>query len=125
MSPISRAYARLERYIALLGINVGASKTTLEKRRELAARIPAAREPIQTISDLYTRERYGAVLPADDLSQTQNRRAERAWQRTRGNIIRRWLGRAAALPTAQLISAFSKRENCDSANASSGVPSQR
>ena len=93
MSPISRAYARLERYIALLGINVGASKTTLEKRRELAARIPAAREPIQTISDLYTRERYGAVLPADDLNQTQNRRAERAWQRTRGNIIRRWLGR--------------------------------
>ena len=93
MSPVSRAYARLERYIALLGINVGTSQTTLEKRRELSSRIPAAREPIQTISDLYTRERYGAVEPDDERYQRQNQRAERAWQRTRGNIIRRWLRR--------------------------------
>ena len=35
LSPVSRAYARLERYIGLLGINVGRTKTTLEKRREL------------------------------------------------------------------------------------------
>jgi len=93
LSPVSRAYARLERYIGLLGINIGSSRTTLEKRRELQQRIPAASEPIGAISDLYTRERYGASsqLPAENKAFAET--AEKAWYRTRGNILRRWLRR--------------------------------
>ena len=93
LSPVSRAYARLERYIGLLGIRVGRNQTTLEKRRELQRRIPAAREPIRTISDLYTRERYGVTsqAPGDDKASAET--ADRAWYRTRGNILRRWLRR--------------------------------
>jgi len=93
LSPVSRAYARLERYIGLLGIRVGRNQTTLEKRRELQRRIPAAREPIRTISDLYTRERYGLTsqAPGDDKASAET--ADRAWYRTRGNILRRWLRR--------------------------------
>lgn len=93
LSPVSRAYARLERYIGLLGINIGSAQTTLEKRRELQQRIPAAQEPIGAISDLYTRERYGAVsqAPADNKAFAET--AEKAWYRTRGNILRRWLRR--------------------------------
>lgn len=92
LSPVSRAYARLERYIRLIGINVGGSLTTLEKRRELQRRIPAAREPIRTISDLYTRERYGGNR--EDLGGRQfAESAEQAWHQTRGNILRRWLRR--------------------------------
>ena len=93
LTPISRAYARLERYIQLIGINVGSQQTTLEKRRELQRQIPSARESIRTISDLYTRERYGGVsqqVPEDDGYADS---AARAWQRTRGNILRRWLRR--------------------------------
>ena len=54
LSPVSRAYARLERYIQLIGISIGSTFTTLEKRRELQRRIPAARDSIGAISDLYT-----------------------------------------------------------------------
>ncbi len=93
LSPVSRAYARLERYIGLLGINVGRSQTTLEKRRDLQQRIPAAREPIRTISDLYTRERYGASNQDPGADKAFAETAEKAWYRTRGNILRRWLRR--------------------------------
>ena len=93
LSPISRAYARLERYIQLIGIDIGGNKTTLEKRRELQQKIPAAREQIRTISDLYTRERYGDSSQDEGDNKRFAARAERAWYRTRGNIIRRWLRR--------------------------------
>ena len=93
LSPISRAYARLERYIQLIGIDIGSSKTTLEKRRELQQRIPAAKEQIRTISDLYTRERYSGGNQDPGENKRFAARAERAWYRTRGNIIRRWLRR--------------------------------
>ena len=93
LSPVSRAYARLERYIGLLGIRIGRTKTTLEKRRELQQRIPAASEPIQTISDLYTRERYGIVSQMPGENKASAETADKAWYRTRGNILRRWLRR--------------------------------
>ncbi len=93
LSPVARAYARLERYIGLLGIDIGRSQTTLEKRRELQQRIPAAQEPIGAISDLYTRERYGKAKQAPADNKTFAEAAEKAWYRTRGNILRRWLRR--------------------------------
>lgn len=93
LSPVSRAYARLERYIGLLGISIGRTQTTLEKRRELQQRIPAAQEPIGAISDLYTRERYGAASQAPNANKASAETAERAWYRTRANILRRWLRR--------------------------------
>ena len=89
LSPVSRAYARLERYIQLIGINVGSALTTLEKRRELQRRLPAAREPIRTISDLYTRERYSGSRDAPENNNFADS-AEKAWYLTRGNILRRW-----------------------------------
>ncbi len=92
-SPITRAYARLERYIQLLGINTRSAQTTLEKRRELQQRIPAAKEPIRTISDLYTYERYGGGSQDPNANKMLADSAEKAWYRTRGNILRRWLRR--------------------------------
>ena len=93
LSPVSRAYARLERYIGLIGIKTGKTQTTLEKRRDLQQRIPAAREPIRTISDLYTRERYGAASQAPGEDKAFAESADKAWYRTRGDILRRWLRR--------------------------------
>ena len=91
LSPISRAFARLERYTQLIGIHVGSQQTTLEKRRELQRHIPAARESIRTISDLYTRERYGGVSQQSGDDELYAESADKAWHRTRGNILRRWL----------------------------------
>lgn len=93
LSPISRAFARLERYTQLIGIHVGSQQTTLEKRRELQQHIPAARESIRTISDLYTRERYGGVSQQSGDDERYAESADKAWHRTRGNILRRWLWR--------------------------------
>jgi transglutaminase-like putative cysteine protease len=93
LSPVSRAYARMERYIGLLGIRFGDNKTTLEKRRELQKRLPAAKEPIRAISELYTVERYRGR--SDD--PTEHARfaetADKAWDHTRKNIVLRWLRR--------------------------------
>ena len=93
LSPVSRAYARLERYIQLVGIRVGSNKTTLEKRSELQKRIPAAKEPIRAISDLYTLERYRGTSKDPSEPARHADTAEKAWYRTRGKIIRRWLRR--------------------------------
>ncbi len=93
LSPISRAFARLERYTQLIGIQAGSQQTTLEKRRELQQQIPAARESIRTISDLYTRERYGGVAQQAGDEDQYAESADKAWHRTRGNILRRWLKR--------------------------------
>jgi len=92
LSPISRAFARLERYMQLIGIRFGSAKTTLEKGSELQRRLPAAREAIRTISSLYTRERYGAPAIGED-PQLFAQNAEQAWTQTRGDILRRWLRR--------------------------------
>lgn len=93
LSPVARAYARLERYIQLIGISIGSTLTTLEKRRELQRRLPAAREPIGAISDLYTRERYSSGDSGVREDKQYAERAEKAWYRTRANILRRWLRR--------------------------------
>ena len=93
LSPVSRAYARLERYIGLLGIRVGSSKTTLEKGDELQKRLPAAKEPIRAISDLYTLERYRGISRDSSEPSRHAHTAERAWYHTRAKIIRRWLMR--------------------------------
>lgn len=93
LSPVARAYARLERYIRLIGINIGSTLTTLEKRRELQRRIPAARDSIGAISDLYTRERYSSGDSGASQDKQFAERAEKAWYRTRGNILKRWLRR--------------------------------
>lgn len=93
LSPVTRAYARLERYIQLLGISIGLNQTTLEKRRQLQQRLPAARESIRTISDLYTRERYSGRDQDHGENKASAETAEKAWYRTRGNILRRWLRR--------------------------------
>ena len=93
LSPVSRAYARMERYVTLLGMRFGSDKTTLEKRREIQKKVPAAKEPIRAISELYTVERYRGQ---NDQSTENARRAEtadKAWLHTRSNIIRRWLRR--------------------------------
>ena len=91
LSPVTRAWARMERYIRLIGIRPGDHKTTLEKRRDIVNRIPAAKEPVRVISELYTAERYRGRDGDSTHHAEQAETANKAWDDTRKNILLRWL----------------------------------
>ena len=93
LSPISRAYARLDRYIKLIGIRLGNDQTTEERRREIVRNIPQAERPVTAITRMYTTERYGPGAPHPAEAQRKSDIAAKAWTQTRKNIIRRWLRR--------------------------------
>ena len=92
LSPISRAYARLERYIPLIGIVTRPEQTPEEKRGQIVEVFPVVERPVTTITDNYIRERYGL---RDDTPQStyDNDMANMAWSVTRRSIIGQWLRR--------------------------------
>jgi transglutaminase-like putative cysteine protease len=91
LSPITRAYARLERYIALIGLRPTARQTPHERRDQIVRQLPAAEPPVTAITRLYTAERYGRPAPIRDEIKAQP--ADQAWSRARSNILKRWLRR--------------------------------
>ena len=91
LSPISRAYARLERYITLIGLRFSERQTPLERRDQIVSQLPAAEPPVTAITRLYTVERYGRPAPIRD--EVKARPADRAWSQTRASILKRWLRR--------------------------------
>ncbi len=93
LSPITRAYARLERYIGLIGIRFGGQQTPDERRQQMASRLPKAEAPISTITGMYTAERYGHRASSANEAEVQKEMVDEAWVDTRGNIIRRYLRR--------------------------------
>jgi transglutaminase-like putative cysteine protease len=88
LSPITRAYARLERYAALLGIKLAIQQTPEERRRRILREIPAAEPPVTAITRMYSVERYGR--PAQPAS---GEAADKAWVDARENILKRFLRR--------------------------------
>ncbi len=94
MSPVARAYARLERYIALIGIRADKSDTPEERRITIVKQLPRAERPVTVITRTYMDERYGNRSQAGSARGAQNaQRADEAWRDTRPNILRRWLRR--------------------------------
>jgi hypothetical protein len=93
LSPIARAYARLERYIPLIGLQLSDDQTPAERRQRIVRDLPDAQEPVTTITDMYSAERYGNAQrhPAEAAQQASV--AQDAWGDTRGSILRRWLTR--------------------------------
>jgi transglutaminase-like putative cysteine protease len=90
LSPIARAYKRLERYIALIGIRTSEKQTPDEKRRLMVGKLPQAERPITHITRAYTRERYAPpnLNTPDALRDMQT--SDKAWLEARRNILRRW-----------------------------------
>jgi len=91
MNPIVRAYARLERYLRLIGIRPNPQDTPEEKRKRVVKILPKADKPVSAITRLYTAERYGIKRknPAKEVSQ--NEAVDQAWAEARANIIGKWL----------------------------------
>ncbi|MDZ4767410.1 MAG: transglutaminaseTgpA domain-containing protein [Chloroflexota bacterium] len=92
LSPITRAYARLERYIGLLGLHLNPRQTPEERRQQIVKYLPPAAEPpVSAITRLYTVERYGRPAPIRD--EVKAKPADKAWSSARSNILKRWLRR--------------------------------
>jgi transglutaminase-like putative cysteine protease len=93
MNPIVRAYARLERYLHLIGIRPQPQDTPEERRRRIVKILPKADKPVSAITRLYTAERYGVKRknPAKEVSQ--NEAVDQAWAEARANIIGKWLNK--------------------------------
>lgn len=89
LSPVARAYARLERYIRLIGVRVKPQQTPEERRQHIVREIPAAEPPITAITNLYSAERYGRRTSTED--SPGGKTADKAWTAARGNILQRYL----------------------------------
>lgn len=93
LSPISRAYARLERYLGLIGFYSGEQQTPDERRKAIIRKLPQAERPVTAITRLYTRERYGRNVEGTAEGARNQQIAENAWPDVRRNIVMRWLRR--------------------------------
>nr|MBA3874931.1 transglutaminase domain-containing protein [Anaerolineae bacterium] len=91
LSPITRAYSRLERYIGLIGVRFGGQQTPDERGQQMATRLPKAEAPISIITGMYTTERYSQRPTSDPESDVRKEMVDEAWVDTRANIIRRYL----------------------------------
>jgi transglutaminase-like putative cysteine protease len=92
LSPITRAYARLERFVTLIGIQLTGQQTPDERRQIIARRIPKAEPPVSAIASMYAAERYGPESRQAD-NTLQAELADEAWLEARSRILRRFLRR--------------------------------
>lgn len=93
LSPIVRAYARLERYLGLIGIHLRYDQTPDERRKIIVRDLPAAEPSVTAITRMYIRERYGPGSRPSTPQTPQGQVADRAWSDARGNILQRFLRR--------------------------------
>jgi transglutaminase-like putative cysteine protease len=92
LSPVTRAYARLERFAALVGIRFKPQQTPEERRQNLLRDLPQSKRPVTAITRMYTVERYGPRQnPMEEPKTTQI--AGRAWSEARSSILKRFLKR--------------------------------
>jgi transglutaminase-like putative cysteine protease len=86
MSPVERAYARLQRFGGWLGRPPRVSDTPSEWAGTVTAAAPEAGEPISRIVDLYVQARFAR----GDMTDPE---ARAAWRRARPALVRGWLRR--------------------------------
>lgn len=93
LSPVARAYARLERYMRLIGIRFEPAQTPEERRYRVVRGLPKAERPVTYITRTYMSERYGPGARHPAQAQQSSEQADRAWSDTRGEVLSRWLNR--------------------------------
>lgn len=88
LSPISRAYHRLERYLGLLNIRFAPQQTPEERGTIATHELPQSERPLNAISRLYGAERYGRT--EEPPSEAAHNQADEAWSDVRSSILKRW-----------------------------------
>lgn len=93
LSPVARAYARLGRYIPLIGVRLTEQQTPNERRQVISKNLPVAEPPVSAITRMYTAERYGRGPKNPMEVELHAEVADEAWTHARGSILRRWVRR--------------------------------
>jgi transglutaminase-like putative cysteine protease len=93
LSPVARAYARLERYLVLLRLRRPPEETAEEYRERVVQKLPAAERPVTAITRTYMAERYGQQREGSADGARNARIAENAWLEARKRILAGWLRR--------------------------------
>jgi transglutaminase-like putative cysteine protease len=83
---IERAYARMWRFAARLGVPGPPDQTPHERAEALATLVPEGRAPIQSITDMYVIERFGRGNGNGDGSSAEDR-----WALLRPVLWKAWL----------------------------------
>jgi hypothetical protein len=95
LNPIQKAYARMAIYGRWLRIGLSDRQTPDERRRVLIEEVPDGEQPIDIITHLYTRDRFGPPT-AKDRQENNNNTARQSWSSARMAFIlekiRRWRG---------------------------------
>jgi transglutaminase-like putative cysteine protease len=92
LSPLTRAYKRLERYLGLIGLRFAPQETPEERRRRITRAVPGAERPVTYITRGYAAERYGPPITPDEEDERAGVAGE-AWGAARKSILGRWLRR--------------------------------
>lgn len=96
ITPIGRAYARLERAAKQLGVPFKTGDTALERGSRIARTLHEEGQAVMTITDAYIAERYAPRPP----ESAEEQRVESAWRRVRRALLRHWLRGKGKLPIA-------------------------
>lgn len=91
LSPVSRAYARLMRYLDLIGLKSRDNETPEERRRNIIRKLPNAERPVSAITRKYMVERYSNREEGTAESARDNQIADKAWSDARSSILLRWI----------------------------------
>lgn len=91
LSPISKAYARLMRYLSLIGFRSADNETPEERRRRIVRNLPQAERPVSAITRAYTVERYSQADEGTPENDYHSQIADNAWPHARRNILWRWV----------------------------------
>jgi transglutaminase-like putative cysteine protease len=93
LNPIERAYARLERYLPLAGVELSEKETPTERRWRIVRVLPMLDAPVTTITEMYIAQRYGRRAETSHPDDPNADLADDAWAESRSGILRRWLAR--------------------------------
>jgi len=93
LSPISKAYTKLMRYLGLIGFQSRDDETPEERRRRIIRKIPQAERPVSAITRNYTVERYSNRPEGTAENARRNQSADNAWSEARQHIVIRWIRR--------------------------------
>lgn len=117
LSPVASAFARVSRLGEWAGAPPRRSQTPAEYGERLAAVVPAQREAIDELSDLYARDRWGGGLPPEEAEELPV-----VYERVRSSLTPVILRRVRRSPLGMLRAARRRVREHDRASARSRAP---
>lgn len=84
MAPATRFFTKFQRGAEWSGLPIRPTMTPYEYAATVSRKVPSARPHVRLLADLYVRERFSR----EDLTESELNRAQTAWVRLRGMLVR-------------------------------------